>query len=152
MNFGKIAIGLWVLTVMVFAYFFVKGSTRESTDHRLAVQLSPEETDLVLGEMRSILGAVDGILKGVAANDLPAVASAARTAGMAMAVDLSPVFMAKLPLAFKAMGMSLHQDFDKLAADVDGGLGKDEVVGRLSDMTSKCVSCHQSYRLSATGS
>lgn len=149
MSLGKIALALWVLTVGAFAFYFVRGSTTVSTDQRQAIQLSEEEKDLVLAEMRTMLAAVNGILKGLHGNDMTAVATAAKSAGMGMAVDASPAFMAKLPLEFKTLGMSLHEDFDKLSADVEGGLNKDQVIHRLSEVTNKCVACHQIYRLSS---
>lgn len=149
MNFGKIALVLWVVTVGTFAFFFIRGSTTQGTDQRRAIQLSAEEKDLVLGEMRSMLTAVNGILTGLHKNDMTAVSQAAKSAGMGMAVDLSPVFMAKLPLEFKSLGMDLHQNFDKLSVDSEAGLSKDQVIHRLSELTSRCVACHQVYRINS---
>ena len=42
-------------------------------------------------------------------------AAAARASGMGAAVDLSPGLMARLPLDFKNLGMSVHKRFDDLA-------------------------------------
>lgn len=57
--------------------------------------------------------------------------------------------MAKLPLAFKNLGMSVHDDFDRLAADIDNGLTQRQVVQRLGATTTKCVACHSAFRLRA---
>lgn len=147
MNAGKIAIVLWTLTVGAFAFYFVQGVTSHSSDDRRAIHLDPQEKDMVLGEMRTILSAVNGILTGLSKADPTAVSQAAKSAGMTMAVDGSPVLIAKLPMEFKAIGLSLHGDFDKLSADVDAGLPSDQVITRLSEITNKCVSCHHDYRL-----
>lgn len=152
MNFGKLAIALWVVTAAAFAFFFVKGVTSVSEDKRQAIRLDAKEKDMVLGEMRTILSAVNGVLVGLSASDMPAVSKAAQSAGMAMAVDGSPVLMAKLPLEFKTLGMSLHEDFDKLSANVNSGFNKDQVLSQLAEITNKCVSCHHNYRLSSGGS
>ncbi|SDY98156.1 hypothetical protein [Nitrosomonas sp. Nm33] len=149
MNVGKIALALWVVTVGAFAFYFVRGHTSISTDQRRAIQLSVEEKDFVLAEMRSLLSSVNGILRGLHEHDMIAVAEAAKSAGMGMAVDASPLLMVKLPLEFKIMGMGLHEDFDKLSVDIKTGLNRDQVIHRLSELTSKCVSCHQIYRLSS---
>lgn len=149
-KFVYFSLALWVATVASLAYMFYKGSTEIGSDDRIAVQLSPKEKDMVLGEMRTILTAVNGILHGVAQNDLPATAIAAKSAGMAMAVDATPGLMAKLPLDFKTMGMQLHKDFDTLAADIDAKkLNQIQIIDRLGTMTNSCLACHGNYRIEA---
>ncbi len=148
MSIGKIAIALWIVSVGAFAFYFVQGDISISADQRRAIQLNAEEKDFVLAEMRSLLSSVNGILKGLHENDMIAVSKAAKSAGMGMAVDASPLLMVKLPLEFKILGMGLHEDFDKLSVDTQAGLNRDQVIHRLSELTSKCVSCHQVYRLS----
>jgi cytochrome c556 len=56
--------------------------------------------------------------------------------------------MAKLPLTFKAMGMSVHHDFDALAEGIHSGERGEQVLKRLSDLTGRCVACHEFYRFS----
>lgn len=149
-KFVYLSLALWVLTVGSLVYMFNKGSTVVSSDNRLAVQLSPKEKDMVLGEMRTILTAVNRVLHGVAQNDLPATAIAAKSAGMAMAVDATPGLMAKLPLDFKTMGMQLHKDFDSLAADIDSKkLNQIQIIQRLGTMTNSCLACHGIDRIEA---
>jgi hypothetical protein len=99
-KFALFAIILWLATIATFAWFFVRGNTTSGTDNRTAVILQASERDLVLGEMRALLTATQGILVGLNANDMPQVAKAARSAGMAAAVDVNPALMAKLPLSF----------------------------------------------------
>lgn len=148
-TFTTIVFALWVITIGVFGYFFVTGSTQKSTDNRTAVLLSPPERDLILGEMRTMLAAVSGVLNALGEGDMKKASAAASSAGMAMAVDTTPVLMAKLPLEFKNLGMSVHGDFDLLAADIDNGLTQQQIVQRLAATTSKCVACHSAYRLRA---
>lgn len=148
---AKIAISLWVVTIGAFGYFFIKGSTQKSSDQRSAVLLNAQEKDMVLGEMRTILAALNGVLHGVESNDMQAASEAARSAGTKMAVDVNPAMMAKLPLEFKSLGMSLHSDFDVLADDLAKGLTPQEVIAKMALMTNKCVACHAAYRLSSVG-
>ena len=148
-TFTTIVFALWVMTIGVFGYFFVTGSTQKSTDNRKAVLLSPQESDLILGEMRTMLSATSGVLIALGEGDMKKASAAARSAGMAMAVDTTPVLMAKLPLEFKNLGMSVHGDFDLLAADIDTGLTPQQVAQRLGVTTTKCVACHAAYRLRA---
>ena len=51
---------------------------------------------------------------------LLAPAEAARSAGIEMIADVNPGLMAKLPLPFKQMDMSIHQDMDALAVRSPG--------------------------------
>ena len=147
--FTTIVFALWIVTIAVLGYFFVTGSTEPSTDNRTAVLLTAPETDMVLGEMRTMLTAVSGVLVAVGEDDMKKASAAAKSAGMAMAVDATPGLMAKLPLEFKNLGMSVHGDFDLLAADIEKGLTQQQVVERLGATTTKCVACHSAYRLLA---
>jgi hypothetical protein len=143
------ALVLWVATIAAAGYhFFVKGRTVPSPDSRTTVVLSEAERDQILAEMRQLLKAVHGVLDGVVAQDLTRAGQAARAAGMAMAADVNPLLMAKLPLAFKAMGMSVHRDFDGLADGIQSGERGEQALKRLSDLTGRCAACHDLYRFS----
>lgn len=155
MNYRLIAwmsLGLWLATVVVFAVLFVRGSTAPATDGRRTILLSSAERDLVLGEMRTMLGSVQGIVQGVHTKDLKKVAAAARASGMAAAVDLEPGLMAKLPLEFKQLGMSVHRGFDELADATDRGGNAGDALGRLEVQLVTCVACHASYRIDVEAS
>ncbi len=78
---------------------------------------APSEWDPILAEMRLLLKSVDGLLRGLAETELdrPTLASRAREAGTRMAVDVTSALMAKLPLPFKQVGLSIHKDMDALA-------------------------------------
>ena len=141
---------LWLFMIGMAGFFFVKGWTVPSRDSRIAIALSEAERDQVLGEMRQLLKSVHGVLQGVSTQDLSGAGKSARAAGMAMAADVNPLLMAKLPLPFKAMGMSVHRDFDGLADGIQSGERGEQVLKRLTDLTSRCTACHDLYRFSTT--
>jgi len=147
---GIISLILWILTVGLFAIFFVKGTTTVSSDERRTILLSPSEKDLVLGEMRTMLTAVNGVLGALSENDMKKAALAASSAGMAMAVDTSPILMAKLPLDFKELGMGTHKAFDDISAAIDKGATLPEILKSMHQITNRCVACHRVNRLSST--
>lgn len=147
---GIISLVLWVLTVGLFTVFFVKGTTTASSDNRRAIMLSPSEKDLVLGEMRTMLTAVNGVLGALSENDMKKAAIAASSGGMAMAVDTSPVLMAKLPLDFKELGMGTHKAFDDISADITKGATLPEILKSMHQITNRCVACHEVNRLAST--
>jgi hypothetical protein len=146
----RIALGLWIVTIGVVGWFFVQGWTTQGTDGRMQIMLAPAERNMILGEMRMLLKAVHGLVTGLAGQDLEAdrtqMEQAARSAGMHMAEDVNPALMAKLPLPFKQMGMSIHQDMDALADGIVRNETQQQILQRLSSMTARCTACHDMYR------
>jgi hypothetical protein len=142
-----IALLLWVITIAVFLWFFVRGNTTAGTDHRTAIVLQSSERDLVLSEMRGLLAAVQGILEGANQGNISRIIQSSRSVGMAMAVDESPLLMAKLPLAFKTLGLSVHRDMDDIANAAESGKPVPEVLKMASNTLAKCVACHASWQI-----
>jgi hypothetical protein len=141
---------LWILTSTVLGWFFVKGWTTTGSDGRTEILLAPIERDQILAEMRQLLKAVDGVVRGLGESqpDLQAMQGAARAAGMEMAADVELAIMAKLPLPFKQMGMSIHSDMDGLADAIAQQETPQQILRRLSSMTARCTACHDMYRFS----
>lgn len=148
-----IALVVWVLGIGVAGWLFLKGWTTPGADGRTEIRLAPSERDRILAEMRQLLESVQGVLTGLSAdpreNGRRSAEQAARRAGMGMAADVDPAVMAKLPLAFKQMGMSVHRDFDGLADDIGRGEKDVHLLGRLSGVIGRCTTCHALYRFSA---
>jgi hypothetical protein len=143
------AILLWVATVAVFAWFFIRGNTVAGTDNRTAVVLGAGERTLILSEMRGLLAGTYNILDGINRNDPKQIAKAARAVGMASAADVNPALMAKLPISFKQLGVSVHHDMDDLAQAAESGKPAAELQTMLTNTLSKCVACHASWQLKA---
>ena len=116
----------------------------------MQIMLSAAERELILSEMRILLKAVHGVVTGLAGQDQEAdrtqIEQAARSAGMHLAADVNPVLMAKLPLPFKQMGLSIHQDMDALADAIVQKETPQQILRRLSSMTARCTTCHDLYR------
>lgn len=142
---------LWILTITVLGWFFIKGWTTTGSDGRTEILLAGAERDQILAEMRQLLKAVDGIVRGLGAAepDRKLIQEAARAVGMSMAADVEPTIMAKLPLPFKQMGMSIHSDMDALADAITRNETSQQILQRLSSMTARCTACHDMYRFSA---
>ncbi|MBI4939038.1 MAG: hypothetical protein HY846_12645 [Nitrosomonadales bacterium] len=154
MKSNKIALAailLWVITVAVFAWFFIRGNTVAGSDSRTAVVLGASERELVLREMRGMLSAVHGVLEGINRGDLKQVAQSSRAAGMGTAADINPALMAKLPLPFKQLGMSVHHEMDDLASAAESGKPVAELQQMLTGSLAKCVACHAAWQIKAGG-
>ncbi|NJL17104.1 MAG: cytochrome c [Nitrospira sp.] len=145
------AVILWIVTSIAAGWLFVKGWTAKGSDGRTEILLAPVERDQILEEMRHLLKAVDGVIRGLGepTPDLKAMESVTRGVGMHMAVDVEPAIMAKLPLPFKQMGMSIHKDMDALADAIVQNETPQQILRRLSSMTARCTACHGMYRFSA---
>lgn len=141
-----VSLVLWGVTVVVALVAFVRGSTKQLPDERLEIQVSPEERELVLKEMRTILASVNGVVTGLSQEDMKRVEESARAAGMGMAVEESAL-VAKLPIEFKEMGLSLHRDFDDLADATKKGASQEEILQRMARLTARCNGCHDIFRL-----
>lgn len=138
---------IWILSLGIFAKFFITGSTTPSTDNRKTIHLSPSEKDVVLGEMRTVLKSLNGVLRFLGESNFKQASIEAKKAGAGMAVDINPVVMAKLPLEFKKFGMGMHDDFDKFSLDLDRGMNEKQALVRMGEITNKCITCHVTYRL-----
>lgn len=147
----SIAAVLWIVTVAAGGWLFVKGWTTEGSDGRTEIYVTTSERDQILAEMRQLLKAVDGVVRGLGEPTLnrKAMEEAARAAGMQMAADTNPAIMVKLPLPFKQMGMSIHKDMDALADAIVQQETPQRLSQRLSSMTARCTTCHDLYRFRA---
>lgn len=145
----QVVLVLWLVTIGTLAWLFVSGWTTRGTDQRIAIMLAPSERELILSEMRMLLKAVHGVVTGMSVPEMDrkSMEDAARAAGMAMAADVSPAVMVKLPLPFKQMGLSIHRDMDALADAVAGEATPQQLLGRLSGMTARCTACHDMFQL-----
>lgn len=141
-----IAVLLAVAIAMAYK-FIVAGSVEKAEDGRLSVALDPAERALMLREMRGFVVGLQGIVDGLARDDMKAVAAASRTMGMARAHDAPVAMMGKLPLEFKTLALGLHREFDIIAMDADGIATQQHTLGQLADALQKCVACHNTYQV-----
>src|SRR5574337_986282 len=118
-----------------------------AADTRQRLALAPAQRDMMLAEMRLMLGSVGGILQGLAAGDRPAAEKAARDAGMAGSADMNPHLKSRLPRQFLDLAMHTHHGFDGLADQIKSGGSKSDIVRGLANLTGNCVACHAVYRL-----
>ena len=136
----------WLAGALVAAGFGVACTGARDTTSlaaRTAVQLTVEQRNAVLVEMRTLLASVHGVLGAVARSDSAGIRAAANASGTAAAAD--PALEKLLPAQWLQLATRTHQGFDSLAAVA--GAGRDTVVARLGALTTNCVSCHAIYRV-----
>ena len=140
---------LAVLLLGTIYKFVIEGSTRQSTDNRLAIQVTAGEKDMVLAEMRAFLASVQQITQGVSSKDMQLIATSARTVGLAAQQGMPGSLMGKLPLEFKQLGRNTHEQFDLLALDAEQLEDAEHSLSQLGALMQNCVACHATYRLEA---
>jgi hypothetical protein len=152
MKSNKLALAallLWVITIAVFAWFFIRGNTTAGSDGRTAIVLQPAERDFVMTEMRMLLAATQEIMEAGSQNDTQRIVKAARGAGMAGAADVNPALMVKLPVEFKKLAMGMHGDMDEIAKAGESGKPVPELLKMTSNALTKCVACHEAWQIKA---
>ncbi len=143
----------WVSVVILFLAvagmgykFILSGEVVATADGREAIVLKPAERDMVLGEMRAFLDAVQAITEGISNDDMSSVVKAARPMGVAARQGVPGSLIRKLPLDFKKLGFDTHGKFEQLALDA-GQLGDaDYTLGQLAELLQNCTACHAMYR------
>ena len=129
------------------AYLFIFGKPAQiADDGRTAIVMTRAEKEMVLGEMRAFLEAVQAITEGVVDEDLAYIADSAYAVGMAATGGEPAALIAKLPLEFKQLGMGTHQAFDKLGNEATDRGDPQVVLDMLGDILQRCTTCHAGYR------
>lgn len=137
---------------------------------REPIQVSAMHRDMLLAEMRDLLGAVNGVLRGLSAGDTALLRASAERGGMAAMMrgermgrgEGMPMgrgggrgrmggegsgMVPMMPEGFRTLLHSTRGAFDSLATQISRRAPADTVVARLAAITSNCVACHAAYRL-----
>lgn len=147
----RVIIGLLLLTIVgLVLKFVVLGRTGAGVDGRTTILLEPSERAVVLAEMRQFLSGIQQMLEAAERNDAAAIAKLARSLGMAAAHAVPAGLAAKLPLEFKTLGHSVHQDFDRIAMDAEAMNDARLSLRQLGETMKKCVACHATYQIAST--
>src|SRR3990172_5584965 len=147
----RVIIGLLLLTIVgLVLKFVVLGRTGAEVDGRTTILLEPSERAVVLNEMRQFLSGIQQMLEAAERNDAAAIGRRARPRGMAAAHAVPAGLAAKLPLEFKTLGHSVHQDFDRIAMDAEAMNDARLSLHQLGVAMKKCVACHATYQIAAT--
>ncbi len=133
-----LVVGLTTLTVTVMA---------DEADNRQVLNLSNPQRNHVLGEMRSLLAGTQMILEALAKDDMAAVAKNAQELGFNMKHKAENPLHDVLPKEFMQLGMSMHKDFDLIAADATSLKDSKHTLQQLSATMGKCIACHETYQI-----
>ena len=135
-------------TTMIMLYLFVfKGNVKPAEDGRSAVQLTEDNKNFVLQEMRQFLESVQQITEGAIEGDVDKIITAAEVSGENVIDQMPPSLMRSIPIAFKTLGFDSHDKFDQIGKDAKLGKGKDHTLRQLNTLLGNCVACHSAYKI-----
>ncbi len=116
-------------------------------DQRTVIELDEQGRVAILEEMRHHLSVLQSMMDALAKEDMPAVAKFARSSGMQAAREADHHMMEQLPQAFRELGMSMHGDFDAMAAEAEKKPDPKKTLAQLSAALQKCTGCHAAYQI-----
>ena len=113
--------------------------------------LSATERNAILIEMRGFLESVQGIVAGLAEQNTRAIATSARTSGMASAQGVPQALKDKLPTEFKKLGMATLMAFDGLIRESMEIGNRQVILKQVGALMGNCTTCHAGYRIDEEG-
>ncbi len=134
------------VVVAIFSYKFTVGEVEPSEDGRLAVQLTKDERNALLLEMRTWLQSSQSILAAVSVKNFEEVSRVAKISGMSAEAETPASLFRKLPAAMKALGFDTRKKFDEISDDAIKLRDPEHTVKQLSNTMNSCVACHSVYR------
>ena len=149
MNKLSASIIMLLLLIIIFLVnkFMFQGIIAKSDDGRTAIVLLPSEKAFILDEMRVFLSATQQIVQAVSNDNMQSVVVGAKKGGKAAQENMPDTLGAKLPMAFKKLGLDTHTKFDELAMDAQDMEDKEQTLALLAELMQNCVACHAAYRL-----
>jgi hypothetical protein len=114
---------------------------------RSPILLQADDREHFLEGMRNYLDATQGIVEGLAANNMTNVAQSARKAGVGALVSASPSLAFKLPSEFVQLALDTHQKFDMIAQSAERQASKKDILEQLGAVLANCGACHAMYRV-----
>lgn len=132
--------------VAAFSYKFTVGEVKSSDDGRSAIQLTKDERNALLLEMRIWLQSTQSILAAVSEKNFEEVSRVAKISGMSAEADTPASLFRKLPSAMKALGFDTRKKFDEISDDAIKLRNTEHTIKQLSNTMNNCVACHSAYR------
>ena len=123
-------------------------------DEREVLPLNQLQREQVLNEMRGLLVATQGVIEGLAHDDMQAVQEAAKSASMKAdgtvesKANMKRLQMGKvLPPEFRQLGQGVHVAFGEMAQMAADGKPAKDIQLKLAETMNSCVACHSAYQI-----
>jgi hypothetical protein len=114
-------------------------------DPRISLGMTTDERAQFLGEMREMLGSIQGVLQGIVAGDRRQIAAHASRSGNRMARATPEALRRRLPSTFKDIGGPTHLMFEELVVRSETD-DLDLLLGLTARIMDQCMACHAQFR------
>ncbi len=118
----------------------------DGADNRIPINMTRQERNHLLAEMRTFLQGLYNIFNALARNDMKAVAVEARPLGKVLH-HMPAQMRERLPLAYVELSLGLHEVFDVIARDAEAKADPSLTLSQLAEALAYCSGCHDTYRL-----
>lgn len=117
-------------------------------DERKPVYLSAGERQHVLAEMRGLLQSTQGVIEGLATDDMDMVQKSALAAGTGgRKTTENNIMHKKMPKEWMMLGKAAHKSMDEIAGMAADGKPAKEIQLKLVRAMDHCMACHTAFRL-----
>lgn len=142
------------LVVFISATMLLRSSVSlavDPSDFRQPVNLTPKEYSWLLNEMRGHLDAIGAAQQAFSTGDVETARQALLERGTARQKAPGRLsFPQKVPDAWKALALGMHQSFDAAAEGIANKESASQIMGRTAKVMQHCAGCHVTYRLVET--
>ncbi len=143
-----IKVSLFFLTslFLFFSLPLLADTDNKPADNRINLHLTEIERADFLSEMRQMLTSIQGIISGIAEEDIEKIIKSARYSGNRMARATPTSIKEKTPQAFKEIGGPTHMMFEEMVirAETDDMQTLTELTGQIMQ---QCLSCHAIFKV-----
>jgi cytochrome c556 len=151
----SLAFGIFILALGVLAGTGAReASSRErdawlqqAPDKRVVIDLSGDQRDAMLVEMRGLLTGIQTIMDAASKMDVGRIRTVAKASGTAAITGQDSSYDKQLPQDFRRLEAETRAQFDALSDAVRGFTARDTTLAYLSRISQGCVACHGKYKL-----
>ena len=115
-------------------------------DERKAIALTEPTFLFVLGEMRNLMDALQGVMEAAGKGDWDKAAAAADKSGMKASKATPKEVTAELPDEIRQMSRQMRLAFDAVAETATSKRDAAAVSTKVAETMQLCNTCHQGYR------
>ncbi len=127
--------------------FLVLGSVTKGEDNRTVILLDAGERNYILGEMRGLLGHMQQLISAISDDNMDEVIKISNTLVEDSSGKTPARIIAKMPLAFKQISLSIHADFKQLQAESKEKRDSKLALKQVSKIMQNCLACHATHSL-----
>ncbi len=124
------------------------GGHETHLDKRKPVVLSAGERQHVLEEMRGLSQSTQGVIEGLAKDDMDLVQKSALAAGTGgRKTTENNIMHKKMPKEWMMLGKAAHKSMDEIARMAADGTPAKEIQLKLVETMDHCMACHAAFQL-----